>query len=99
MKGVENQVYQFPKDNALCCAARPGEILLFKTLDCFSSRITDEGVTMKDLDYGYNVANSAAVPVYIEGAEPGDVLGTAPDGDDVIDAPKFPQSLPLVGVR
>ncbi len=74
MKVVENQVYQFSKDNAPCCAAQPGEILLFKTLDCFSNRITGEDVTMKDLDYGYDVANPAAGPVYVEGAEPGDVL-------------------------
>ncbi len=48
--------------------------MLFKTLDCFSNKITDESITMADLDYGYNIANPAAGPVYIEGAEPGDVL-------------------------
>lgn len=99
MKGVENQVYRFPKDNALCCTARPGEILLFKTLDCFSNRITGEDVTMKDLDCGCNVANPAVGPVYIEGAELGNVIGTAPDGDDVVGAPKLPQFPSLMGVR
>lgn len=74
MQVIESQVYKFSKDNPPCCTAQPGEILLFKTLDCFSNKITDESVTMKDLDFSYNITNPAAGPVYIEGAQPGDVL-------------------------
>lgn len=74
MKVIESQVYAFSKDNAPCETAKPGELLLFKTQDCFSNRIPDESVTMADLDYTYGFANPAAGPVYIEGAEPGDVL-------------------------
>ena len=74
MKVIDSQVYAFSKDNEPCCTAQPGEVLVFKTLDCFSNRIPDEGTTMADLDYTYGFANPAAGPVYIEGAEPGDVL-------------------------
>lgn len=74
MKVIDKQVYKFSKENAPCYTAQPGELLLFKTLDCFSNKIDSEDVTMADLDYGYDVANPAAGPVAIEGAEVGDVL-------------------------
>lgn len=74
MKIIEAQVYDFNKENAPCDTAKPGDMLLFKTKDCFSNRIPDENTTMADLDYTYGFANPAAGPVYVEGAEPGDVL-------------------------
>lgn len=74
MKVIEEQVYAFSKDNKPCYTAHDGEVLVFKTLDCFSNRIPDENTTMADLDYTYGFANPAAGPVYVEGAEPGDVL-------------------------
>lgn len=74
MQIIEEQVYAFSKNNAPCATAKPGEILKFVTKDCFSNRIPDENTTMADLDYTYGFANPAAGPVYIEGAEPGDVL-------------------------
>ena len=74
MQVIEEQVYAFSKDNAPCATAQPGEMLKFVTKDCFSNRIPDEKTTMADLDYTYGFANPAAGPVYIEGAEPGDVL-------------------------
>ena len=120
MQVITDQVLAFSKDNAPCATAQPGEVLLFKTQDCFAGRIPNEDVTMKDLNFSYGFTNPAAGPVYIEGAEPGDVLvvdiydvqvadhgviatddhcgplyqttdyrskiiGTAPDGEDVID--------------
>jgi len=74
MKIIDTNVYKFSKDNKPCETAAPGELLKFKTLDCFSNKIDSEDVTMKDLDYGYDIANPAAGPVFIEGAQPGDVL-------------------------
>lgn len=74
MQVIEDQVYAFSKNNAPCYTAQPGEVLMFKTLDCFSNRIQDENTTMADLDYTYGFANPAAGPVYVEGAQPGDVL-------------------------
>ena len=74
MQIITDQVYEFSKDNKPCATAKPGEVLQFNTQDCFSNRIPDESTTMADLDYTYGFANPAAGPVYIEGAEPGDVL-------------------------
>ncbi|MFR3272583.1 MAG: acetamidase/formamidase family protein [Slackia sp.] len=74
MQVIEEGFYAFSKDNAPCATAQPGEMLKFVTKDCFSNRIPDEKTTMADLDYTYGFANPAAGPVYIEGAEPGDVL-------------------------
>lgn len=74
MQTITDYVYTFSKDNTPCATAQPGEMLTFKTLDCFSNRLTDEKTTMRDLDYAYNTANPATGPVFITGAEPGDVL-------------------------
>lgn len=74
MQIIQDQVYAFSKNNKPAATAVPGEVLQFVTKDCFSNRITDETVTMATLDYGYDGANPAAGPVYVEGAQPGDVL-------------------------
>ena len=50
MQIIDSQVYAFSKNNPPCATAAPGDVLLFKTLDCFSNRIPDETVTMADLD-------------------------------------------------
>ncbi len=72
MKIIDKSVYKFSKDNPVFCNADPNELLLFKTLDCFSNTIRTEKDLVFNLDY--TVANPAAGPVYINGAEPGDVL-------------------------
>jgi len=72
MKIIDKSVYTFSKDNPPFCSAQPGEVLLFRTLDCFGGQFTSEDQLMADLDL--TKANPAAGPVYIEGAEPGDVL-------------------------
>ena len=74
MQLIEKYVYRFDKENPPATKAVPGEILTFKTLDCFSGRITDESILPSSLNYGYDVCNPATGPVYMEGAKPGDVL-------------------------
>ncbi len=74
MKVIDKVVYNFSKNNAPVETAEPGELLMFKTMDCFSNRIQSEDVLMSSILYGYDVANPASGPVYINGAEPGDVL-------------------------
>ena len=75
MKIIDKSVYAFSKDNEPVCTAAPGEILCFKSMDCFSNKIQDECTQVAEvLSTGFDVANPAAGPVYIEGAEPGDVL-------------------------
>ena len=39
MKVIDKVVYNFSKDNAPVETAEPGELLMFKTMDCFSNRI------------------------------------------------------------
>jgi len=72
MKIIDKSVYTFSKDNAPFCTARPGEVLLFRTMDCFGGQFTSEEQLVEDLDL--TKANPAAGPVFIEGAAPGDVL-------------------------
>ena len=72
MKIIDKSVYTFSKDNAPFCTAQPGEVLLFRSMDCFGEQFTSEDQLVEELDL--TKANPAAGPVYIEGAEPGDVL-------------------------
>jgi len=72
MKIIEKCVYEFSKDNEPVAQVKPGEILAFKTMDCFSNTIKTEEDLVLDMDY--SVANPATGPVFVEGAEKGDVL-------------------------
>ena len=75
MKIIEKSVYKFDKNNEPVCHAEVGEVLIFKPMDCFSNRLTSEDMVITDiLGTGTSTANPAAGPVYIDGAEPGDVL-------------------------
>ena len=74
MKIIDNSVYNFSINNEPVEKAEPGELLMFKTMDCFSNRLQTERDLIMDLSYSYDVANPAAGPVYINGAEPGDVI-------------------------
>ncbi|MBR4035673.1 MAG: acetamidase/formamidase family protein, partial [Oscillospiraceae bacterium] len=49
-----------------------GEILEFHTRDCFNNQIDSEDYVMDVLDWDH--INPATGPVYVEGAEKGDVL-------------------------
>ena len=74
MKIIDQSVYSFSKNSTPVTSADPGELLMFKTMDCFSNRLKTEEDLITDLSYSYDVANPAAGPVYINGAQPGDVL-------------------------
>ena len=50
MQIIDKSVYTFSKDNPPVCNARPGEILLFRSMDCFSGQITSEDQQIKGLD-------------------------------------------------
>ena len=75
MKIIDQSVYTFDKNNTPFCSADIGELLVFKTMDCFSNKITSENLRVKDIaEPGKLIINPAAGPVYINGSEPGDVL-------------------------
>lgn len=65
-------VYAFSKENAPEAKVRPGDTVTFCTEDCFSGKIRSE----KDLtkQFTFDDANPATGPVFVEGAEPGDIL-------------------------
>ena len=46
MQVIDKSVYTFSKDNPPFCNAQPGEILLFRTMDCFGGQLTAEDQRM-----------------------------------------------------
>lgn len=51
---------------------RAGEVVTFKTRDCFNNQISSEAYVLDALDWDH--INPATGPVYVEGASVGDVL-------------------------
>lgn len=60
------------RDNAPAAFCRSGDTVRFETLDCFGGQIKDENQILGDLDWS-NI-NPATGPLFIEEAQPGDVL-------------------------
>ena len=60
---------------------KQGEVIVFETNDCFNNQITDENYVLDALDWEH--INPATGPVYIEGAEKGDVLKVELSGPDM----------------
>ncbi len=50
----------------------PGEVIKVESNDCFFQQIAREDQVMTEIDYGR--LNPATGPIYVEGAEPGDLL-------------------------
>ena len=72
MHYVDKVVYTFSTANRPLLTARSGDLITFRTQDCFSNQITSEEQLVTTCDYSR--MNPATGPVFIEGAEPGDVL-------------------------
>jgi amidase len=72
MRIINKSVYTFSRDNPPFCSAVPEEILKFVVQDCFGGQVEREDQLIRDLDL--TKANPAAGPVFIEGADAGDVL-------------------------
>lgn len=72
MQVVDNVMYAFSKDNEPLITAKSGEVLCFKTQDCFGEQIKSESQLVHELDL--ERANPTAGPVFLESAKPGDVL-------------------------
>ncbi|HWP80157.1 MAG TPA: acetamidase/formamidase family protein [Candidatus Acidoferrum sp.] len=68
----EKTVYSFDAKNEPIGTVKPGEVLTFKTLDCFDNQIRRADQLVTKVDFSH--VNPATGPVYIEGAKPGDVL-------------------------
>ena len=72
MKLLKSENWKFSKDNKPEERVSPGEVVLFKTEDCYAGQITSEEQVRECLDL--NHTNPTAGPLYVERAEPGDVL-------------------------
>lgn len=64
--------YTFSKDNEPIAHAEPGEVVKFITKDCFEGQFTQNSDVPMPLDLEHS--NPATGPLYVNGAEPGDVL-------------------------
>lgn len=68
----EHIIYAMSPENKPCMEVGIGSRLIFETYDCFENQIDSEDVVFQELDW--NRINPATGPVYINGAEPGDIL-------------------------
>src|SRR5699024_6734842 len=74
MKIIPNNkvIYKFQHEMEYVETISPGEIVKFETNDCWFQQITNENQVVKEINY--EILNPATGPIYIEGAEPGDLL-------------------------
>lgn len=68
----DNYVYALGDNKEAAVRVKTGAVVEFCTRDCFNNQITSEDYVMDGLDW--NHINPATGPVYVEGAEAGDVL-------------------------
>lgn len=69
---TQKKVFAFSPDNAPAVSVNSGDEVVFETLDCFSNQIKTCEDKLESLDW--NQVNPATGPVFVNGAEPGDVL-------------------------
>ncbi len=69
---ITEYVYNFSAENKAVKNVKKGEIVYFKTLDCFSNQVRSEDQLVTSLDF--DRVNPATGPVFVEGASVGDVL-------------------------
>jgi len=65
-------IYSFTYDMEPVETVSPGEVFKVETNDCFYQQIEREDQIITEIDY--DRINPATGPIYVEGAEPGDVL-------------------------
>lgn len=74
MVQIDNKqvIYAMSRDNQPVATVKSGTDVVFNTCDCFSDQIATKETEFTQLDW--QRINPATGPVFIEGAEPGDVL-------------------------
>jgi len=70
--GRDDIVWSFGPNMTPVVTVQPGTVIRLETNDCFTGQVTDESVTVEQLDLMR--VNSATGPIAVEGAEPGDSL-------------------------
>lgn len=69
---IKDYVYEFSEDNKPVKSIKAGDTVSFKTLDCFSNQVRSEEQLITSIDF--SKVNPATGPIFVEGAEEGDVL-------------------------
>ena len=69
---TDTKIHKMSRENAPVAHAQNGDTVRFETLDCFGCQIRHESERLGGLDW--NCINPATGPLFIAGAEPGDVL-------------------------
>lgn len=68
----DQHVFSMDKNNQAVARAKDGDTVVFDMMNCFSDTVRTEEDTISNVDF--NKVNPATGPLYIEGAEVGDVL-------------------------
>jgi amidase len=68
----EEYFYAFSKDNNASMTVASGDQVVIDTYDCFQNQITSEQTAFQSIDW--DQINPATGAVFVEGAQPGDVL-------------------------
>ena len=69
---TDTKIHKMSKDNPPVATAKSGDTVCFETLDCFGCQLKSEDQLLGGLDWS-NI-NPATGPLFVEGAEPSDVL-------------------------
>lgn len=72
MQELKDFIYEFSPDMKPIATAKDGEIVKFVVEDCFGGQVKTEKDLALSIDWHHT--NPATGPLYVEGAEPGDVL-------------------------
>jgi amidase len=79
----DQSVFSLSSEAPAVARVRPGETLVLETADCFSDQVQSAADAPSSVDWEH--INPATGPVYVEGAEPGDVLSVLIERVDVAD--------------
>jgi amidase len=79
----KNVIFSFSSKNAPVIRVRSGDEVVFQTQDCFSNQINSAQDKFEKLDW--NRMNPATGPVFVNGAERGDMLGVTVKGIEPAD--------------
>lgn len=80
---VEDRQFTFDKNHSPVERVQPGDQVKFNTIDCFSGQLASESDLVGDIDF--DQVNPGTGPLYVEGAEVGDVLAVRIDEIEVAD--------------
>ena len=77
----DQSVFSLSREDAPAARVRPGDSVVLETADCFSDQVRSSSDTPGSVDWEH--INPATGPVFVEGAEPGDVLSVFVERVDV----------------